>query len=319
MRPLKNHLIGIFALLTVTGTAVGIGAAQEYPTRPISIIVTYTAGGQTDMAGRLIANGLAEKLNQTATVVNKPGAGGAIGTAELAAAKADGYTLGIATSTPFIQRPLTSETPYTYKDFEYICRVNHDPLFFVVRKGSDIKTVDDLIEKAQSGERLTYGSSGEASIQHIAMTSFTSGAGIDMVHVPNSSDTNNIRSILSGVLTGTLVTANVVASNEDVQPIGLMGNERLAEYPEVGTFTETGYDVTAAMWGLLVAPKGLDENVMTTLRQACADAQTTEAFKEGLAKLGMRPAYLDSDETSELIAREASESERVLEHLGFIN
>lgn len=311
----------LFAALAVLmgGTAIGTASAADYPARSISLIVPYTAGGQTDQAGRLIANAMAKELDQNVTVVNKPGAGGVTGTADIASAKPDGYIIGLLTSTPILQKPYISETPYTYENFDYICRVNHNPLLFAVEKGSDINNVEDLIEFAKAG-RLTYGSSSEASVQHIAMMTLADEADVDLVHVPNTSDTNNIRNILAGVLTGTLLPASVIEANADtIKPIGIMDTERLSEFPDVETFAEAGYDVTAAVWGVLAGPEGLEEDALNTLREACASAQETDEFKSEIVRLGMEPAYLGGEESKELVGREAGASLEALTKLGFAN
>jgi tripartite-type tricarboxylate transporter receptor subunit TctC len=309
-----------FATATVflSGAAVGLAGAQDFPSRPISLIVPYNAGGQTDVAGRVMAEGLSKELGQRVSVVNKPGGGGVVGTADLATSKPDGYTLGLATSTPMVQKPNISDTPYTVDSFDYICRVNNNPLMFAVKKGSDIKTVEDLVKHAKAGERIIYGSSGEASVQHIAMTRLGKLAGIELVHVPNTSDTENLRNILADVITGSLVPASVVIANADtVQPIGLMDSERLQKFPNVETFKEAGYDVNAAVWGILAAPKGLEEPVLTKLREACRAAQSQDSFKNEIVKLGMEPAYLDGADALALVKQENDASRDVLKELGY--
>ena len=318
MQPTLRRLYLAAATVLASGLSAGHTAAQEFPARPISVIVPYSAGGQTDVAARVMSDALAQQLGQTVSVVNKPGGGGVVGTAELATAKPDGYTLGLATSTPMVQKPNISDTPYTINDFDFICRVNHNPLMFAVKKGSDIKTVEDLIDAAKTGQRILYGSSGEASVQHIAMTNLGNQAGVELVHVPNTSDTENLRNILAGVLTGTLLPASVIVANSDtIQPIGLMDTQRLQSFPEVETFKEAGYDVSAAVWGILAAPKGLESTVLDKLRQACRDAQAQDSFKQEIVKLGMEPAYLDGDEIGELVTQENEASLAVLKQLGF--
>lgn len=306
------------AAVLVGGIVALAATAQDYPTRAISVIVPYNAGGQSDLAARLISRALETELGQTVTVVNKPGAGGVTGTAELAAAPPDGYTIGLITSTPILQKPNITETPYKYDSFDYICRVNHNPLLFAVAKDSDLNTVEDLIDFGKSGGRITYGSSGEASVQHVAMTILSTRAGVEMVHVPNTADTENLRNILAGVLTGTLVPASVIEANADtIKPIGVMDTERLPNFPDVETFAEAGYDVTAAVWGILAGPKGLDPQVLTKLRSACADGQQTDAYKDEIIKLGMQPAYLDGDAALKLVAKETADSIEALKQLGF--
>ncbi|MHA6688463.1 Bug family tripartite tricarboxylate transporter substrate binding protein [Mesorhizobium sp. A556] len=318
MRLLLRSFSFAVATALLGGFSVGAASAEDFPTRPISLIVPYNAGGQTDVAGRVIAEGLTEQLGQRVSVLNKPGGGGVVGTAELATSKPDGYTLGLATSTPMVQKPNISDTPYTVDSLDYICRVNNNPLMFAVKKGSAIKSVKDLVDLAKSGQRITYGSSGEASVQHIAMTRFGKQAGIELVHVPSTADTENLRNILADVLTGSLIPASVVIANADtIQPIGLMDTERLQRFPDVETFQEAGFDVTAAVWGILAAPKGLGEPVLAKLRKACGEAQSQDTFKEQIMKLGMEPAYLDGDDARAAVQKENEASLAVLKELGY--
>src|SRR5690606_13831052 len=153
--------------------------------------------------------------------------------------------------------------------FDYICRVYNNPLLSAVKKGSQINSVEALVNAAKSSTRVIHGSSGDGSVQHVAMLQLAEQAGIEMGHEP-SADVVNLRNILSGVLTGTLLPASVMVANADtIEPIGVMNDRRLSSFPDVPTFAEVGYDINAAVWGVLAAPKGLEEGTLTKLRESC--------------------------------------------------
>ncbi len=300
------------ALIGMTSSA----EAQNYPDKGISVIVPFAAGGQTDIASRLLAEALGGTLKQTVTAVNKAGAGGAIGTAAMASATPDGYTLGVTASTPLLQKPHMSKTPYSIDSFDYVCRVFYNPMVFAVKKDSPINNPKDLAKYAETNA-MRYGSSGNGSIQHLAMIEFSEDAKVKSTHVTNSSDADNLRNILAGVITGTLTAASVVKQNADtIKPIGVMSETRLSAFPDVPTFKEQGYPVYAALWGVLVGPKGMPAPVLTKLRSACAEGQGTADFKAKMLKLGMEPSYQNGPEFEAGLRTEDKTAARLLKDLG---
>ena len=304
---------GIAAALVCAASAA---SAEEYPDKGITLIVPFAAGGQTDIASRVLAESLGDVLKQTVTVVNRAGAGGAIGTAAMAAATPDGYTLGVTSSTPLAQKPHMSKTPYSVESFEYVCRIFNNPMLFVVKKDSPINSPKDLAAYAKDNQ-LRYGSSGNGSIQHLAMIEFSDIAKIKSTHVTNSSDADNLRNILAGVITGTLTSASVAKQNADtIKPIGVMDDEKVSAFPNVPTFKGAGYAVNAALWGVLVAPKGLPQPILSKLRTACAEAQKKPTFTERLTRLGMDPAYLNGPEFEKELHKEDQMAARLLKDLG---
>ncbi|MBJ3776634.1 Bug family tripartite tricarboxylate transporter substrate binding protein [Acuticoccus mangrovi] len=316
-----NRSMPCLALGALAAVLVGFGGdaeAQSYPDKPISVIVPFSPGGQTDIASRTLADALSEALGETVSVVNRAGAGGAIGTAEMAAADTDGYTLGVTASTPLMLKPFVSDVPYTVDSFDYVCRVFENPMFFAVKVDSDIASPKALADYAGS-ERLRYGSSGNGSVQHLAMLQFSDLAGVEGVHVANSSDADNLRNILADVITGTLTSSSVIKKNEDtLKPIGVMSRERSPIFPDVPTFAEEGFPVYYSLWGVLVGPKGMPEDVLATLRKGCADAQSSEAFQSRMNELGMVPAYMDGAEFEPLAKEESATSKALLEKAGLI-
>ena len=299
------------AALTTTYTN-----AQNFPDKGISVIVPFAPGGQTDIAGRVLAEALGDVLKQTVTVVNRAGAGGAIGTAAMASAAPDGYNLGITASTPLLQKPHMSKTPYSIDSFDYVCRVFSNPMVFAVKKDSPINSPKDLAKFAATNT-MRYGSSGNGSIQHLAMIEFSELAKVKSTHVTNSSDADNLRNILAGVITGTLTAASVIKRNSDtIKPIGVMNETPLAAFPNVPTFKEEGYPVYASLWGVLVGPKGLPAPALAKLRSACAEAQKLPKFTERLTKLGMEPAYEDGPKFEADLRQQDKTAARLLKDLG---
>lgn len=305
----------------VVASLVGYGTsalAQDYPNKSVSVIVPFGAGGQTDIASRTLAEALAEQLGQNVAVVNRGGAGGSVGTAEMAAASPDGYTLGVTASTPLMLRPFVSDVPYTVDDFTYICRVFENPLFFTVEAGSEIDNPQDLAEYAKSNT-MRYGSSGVGSAQHLTMLQFAGEAGVEAVHVPNNSDAENLRNILADVITGTLTSSSVVKQNADtIKPIGVAGRERSGVFPDVPTFAEQGYDVYRSLWGVLVGPEDLPDDITGKLRTACKDAQATDAFQAKMRELGMEPAWMDGTDFEPIAKEESASSKELLTEAGVI-
>jgi len=315
-RPLSFLAAGAIAASFVATASAA--QAQTYPDKPVSVIVPFSAGGQTDIASRTLADALGKAMGETFTVVNRAGAGGAIGTAEMASADTNGYTLGVTASTPLMLKPFVSEVPYTVDSFDYVCRVFENPMFFAVKKDSPIDSPKALAAYAKDNT-LRYGSSGNGSVQHLAMLQFTDEAGIESVHVANSSDADNLRNILADVLTGTLTSSSVIAKNSDtIKPVGMMSRERSAIYPDVPTFAEDGYPIYYSLWGVLVGPKGMPADVLASLRKGCADAQKSEAFQSRMQELGMDPAYMDGAEFEAQAKEESATSKELLTKAGLI-
>jgi tripartite-type tricarboxylate transporter receptor subunit TctC len=313
---MRRSLSLLIAGVCAASLATSFANAQGYPDKGISVIVPFAAGGQTDIASRTLSEALWVVLKQTVTVVNRAGAGGAIGSAAMAAAAPDGYTLGVTASTPLLQKPHMSKTPYSIDSFEYICRVFNNPMIFVVKKDSAINSPKDLVKYAKT-DTLRYGSSGNGSIQHLAMIELSEDAKVKSTHVTNSSDADNLRNILAGVITGTLTAGSVVKRNADtIKPIGVMDDNRLAAFPNVPTFKEQGYPVNASLFGVLVAPKGTPAPVMTKLRSACAEAQKSPKFTERMTKLGMEPAYQDGPQFEADVRKADKNAARMLKQLG---
>ncbi len=287
------------ALLALGRPAVAAGP-NAWPDRPIKLIVAFAPGGFTDIAARLLAAGLSQRLGQTVLVDNRAGAAGFIGTQVAAQAPADGYTLLLGTiSTHAINSGLYKKLPYDpVKDFVPVSGVARGPLVMVVHPSLGVRNVDELVAraKAQPG-KLTYGSGGNGTTSHLAAELFRSVSGTDLLHVPFRSPAQATTALLAGqidIMFDTIPTslAHIRAGKEVALGIAdTRGVEQLPGVPAMGT-KYPGFDPNT--WVALYAPAGTPQPVVDTLDAAVrAELQSAEMRKR-LADIGMSPFPLAS-------------------------
>jgi len=273
-------------------------SAQSYPTKPVTVIVSWSAGGGTDTQARLV-NQYAEKyLKQPLVVVNRVGAAGEIGLTELAKSRPDGYTIGWSNTPPVLTIPIQRKASFALGDFAPLCGVVYDPGILAVRSGGKYDTLEKLIEaaKKQPGV-ITYGTSGIGSDDHIAMLAFQKEAGIKLVHVPFDGSASAVLALLGGHV-------ELVASNEGdvishvragkVKYLAAMNPKRLVSVPDVPTFQEKGFNVISASAGGISAPKGTPANILKTLEEALLKAISDPGFVKKAKELEAPLHVMDS-------------------------
>ena len=265
--------------------------AADYPDKGLEFIVPFPPGGASNFIGRAIATELATDLGQNVTVINRAGAAGTVGAAELARAEPDGYTIGILTSTPLMMKPHTTELPYDLSSFSLICRGFDNPLILTVNAQSDIDSLEDLIKVAKgSPTAVKFYTEGPGSLQDIAMSALQAAGDFSAVGVPMTGHQNAVKNLLSNVITVAVLTADsVLGSPELLKPIAIMSRERVPS-PDVPTVKEVlNADVVYSLTGAIVAPAGLDQATYGRLVSACETAQQAAAFRETLGKYSMPP------------------------------
>ncbi len=278
----KTILAAAVAMTAMTGAA-----HAEYPEKGLSFIVPFPPGGASNLIGRAIAAEMQKDLGQDITVFNRAGAAGTVGGAEVARADADGYTIGILTSTPLLMKPNTAELPYNLKSFDLICRAFDNPLILTVNAKSSIKTADDLMARLKQNPPLKFYSEGPGSLQDIAMSDFQKKAGFKAIGVPMKGHQAAVKNLLSEVIDIAPLTAGAVLGNPELlRPIAIMAPARV-EQPDVPTLKELGYDVVYSLTGGIVAPKGIEKAKYDRLVQACVSAQASDDFKSVLKKFSM--------------------------------
>ncbi len=278
-----------FALLCAALCAIPPAAAQPYPTKPIRIIVPFSAGGFTDVVGRIVAQKLSEVMGQQVIIDNRPGAGSTIGTDLVAKARPDGYTLVMISTTHVISPWLYKTLPYDpFKDFEPVMRLVDGPYVMVTHPSLGVRSVAELtaLAKAEPG-RIDYVSSGNGSAQHLvgALYSLMSGAPIN--HVPYKGSGQAMQDLAGGqVKLGFVGVPNALPHIQSgrLRALAVTTRKRAPELPDVPTLDEAGVKgFEATVWLALLAPAGTSREITNRLRAeivkilADADAQKTIA------------------------------------------
>ncbi|NVO17036.1 MAG: tripartite tricarboxylate transporter substrate binding protein [Rhodoplanes sp.] len=283
MRKLMALAVGV---LLATGAAAQ--AQETWPTRPVSVVIPFSAGGTTDMFGRLFAQGMQEKYKTSFVVENKAGAGGTLGAAWVARAKGDGYTLLVGTASTHAIAPFVYKDPRydADKDFVAISLFAKVPNLLTVTPRLPVKTVPELIAYAKSRkDPLVYGSSGVGSATHLPAELFQMMAGIKLVHVPYKSS-NDVAAALAGghvdLAFDNITFAWPLAKSGTVRAIAVTSTERSPTAPDLPTIAETLPGFDAPSWHGLFAPAGTPRAVV---EQIAADIKRIYGTPEMAAKL----------------------------------
>lgn len=306
------------ATLLVAATLLGpvANAQDQYPSNPVTIIVPFGPGGTSDIMARILAKHLREQLNGNLIIDNKGGAGGAIGMSQLKRAKPDGYTLGLSVIGPEVLQPGMRNTGYTYKDYDHICGTYSVPLMMMVTQDSEFKSMQDVVAYAKKNPRqLTYGTSGTGTLLHIAMETLMKEAGGTALHVPYKSSSEMVTGLM-GKQVMVMSDTTTVAKQYKLRPIGIFSDERLKTNPDVPTTKEAGWPLNATIWGGLIAPKGLPENVVQKLQTACEKAVNSEGYKADVEPLDTPPHFMNAKDFAEFARSESEKYTKVISEMG---
>ena len=271
--------------------------AQNWPTRPVQIVVSVGAGGTADIVARMIGEKLSPALGQPVVIENRPGAGGNMGAASVARASADGYTLLMSGS------PTHSVGPHLFKNLAYdpmrdippIAMVAAAPNLLVVNASSPVRSVGDLVKLAREKPgTVTYSSAGIGTSGHLAAELLKTTASVDMSHVPYKSGPEAVTGVLPQVEAGKL------------RALAITSAERSKLVPNVPTVAEAGFpgfDVIA--WYALFAPRGTPESVVGRLNAEIKKIVGGDDVREQMAKLGAEPRYMSPKEVADFVAVES--------------
>src|SRR5262245_41825043 len=296
----------LFAALCCAAALASPLAAQEtYPSRAVNVIVPFPPGGVADASARPVAAGLEKLLKQPFVVTNKPGAGGAVGMAQVAGTKPDGYTLLLALSSisiiPAADALFDRPPAYRMDQLVPIALLSSDPTVLVVPADSPWKTVKDFVDDAKKrpGE-ISYSSSGIYGTLHMAMEMFANAADIKLRHVPFNGAGPALTNLLGGhvqaLASGPLVVLPHVKAGK-LRVLAGWGDKRVDALPDVPTFKELGYkDVEFYIWAGLLAPAGTPEPILKTLRESVAKVVKEDEFKTAMANMQTPVDYKDAPE-----------------------
>ena len=284
------------AAFLLAAAAPSPARADDYPSRPVTLIVPYTPGGSTEILSRIIGHELEQRLGKPVIVENKPGAGTVIGATAVAQAPPDGYTLLMATPTPMaINVTVHKSLPYDpATDFVPLAMVAFAPFFLIVNPELPVHSVKELIAYAKDNPgKLSYGSGGVGAPHHLYMELLKSMTGTQMTHVPYKGSLPALDDLVGGhiqlMFCDIPPAAGMVAAGK-VRALGVSTKDRIAAYPDIPTVAEAGvpgFDV--AGWFMIVAPAKTPPPIVARLHAELLDVMTSAAIKERIAKLSLVP------------------------------
>jgi tripartite-type tricarboxylate transporter receptor subunit TctC len=310
-------------MLACLCAATGPLCAQNYPARPIRFIVPYVAGGAGDIFARTIGQKYYEAMGQTVVVDNRPGANGIIGSDLVAKSPADGYTIVMGNSAPFVLNPsLYSKLPYDpVKDFAPVTQGTYYGYVLVVQPSSPVKNLTELVAYAKSKPGLAYGSTGLGGANHLAGEFLAMMTGIKLTHVPYKGSAAALTDVLAGQLPmmfDTPITSIPQLRAGKLRAIGFSGIRRSPQLPDVATFDELGlkgFEVSS--WQGILAPAGTPKAVVDRLYREAAKALKTPDVVERLGTQGGNELIASTpDQFSALIKAEISKYGKVIKDAG---
>src|SRR6516164_1228821 len=306
MRVRQVALFAFTALLALG--ALDPAQSQTWPQRPVTVVVPFAAGGNTDGIGRSIAQWLSDRLGQQFVVENRGGAGGAIAAEMVAKAPADGYTLFVAALPQIAIVPAISQTRYDpVKDFAPISVVGTNPFVLAVNKDVPVKTIPEFIDYVRKAPQpLSYASAGIGSLNHLSMALFLKFAGIDMIHVPYKGNAPAMSDVVAGhvpAIFTNLSDALPQAAAGSIRLIGVSSETRAAPISGVPTVAEQGFPTfKTRTWNALMAPAKTDPAIIARVATEVAAAAKDPGFDERLNHLGVDPLGNTPAEFAALIA-----------------
>jgi tripartite-type tricarboxylate transporter receptor subunit TctC len=294
-------------------------AQADYPSKPVTIVVAFSAGGPNDVMARILAAKLSANLGQQFIVDNKPGAGGTIGTGQVAKAAADGYTL-LFNSAPFVTAPALYGSKLSYdtlKDFAPITKVAESPLILMTSPQSPHKSLQGLLGAAKAAPgKLNFGSGGIASTPHLATALLEVTTGIDMQHVPYKGGGPAITALMGGeidILLDSITSSGTFLKAGKLRALAVTGPKRVAALPDAPTFAEAGLqNYRMVHWVGLVAPGKTPPAVLDKLHREVLKAMAADDVKARFSELGAESAVGPRDQFGEFLKAEVASWARVV-------
>jgi tripartite-type tricarboxylate transporter receptor subunit TctC len=317
-----QHAIGKTIASVLAALACACALAQDYPSKPVKIIVPFAAGGPADVYARFLGARLQEALGQPFVVDDRPGAGSIIGTDAVAKSAPDGYTLLLMSNTHTVNESLVPNKPYALlRDFLPVAPINYSDLVLVVHPSVAANGIADLIRLAKASPgKLNYASSGPGTPYHMAGELFKAMAGVDIVHVPYKGSSGARTDVLGGqvqMMFDAVTTMSEHARSGRVKALGTTGKSRSSVLPGVPTIDEagvTGYE--AVIWLGLIAPKGTPPQIVNRLNAEITKIVNRPEVQQEWAKQGAIPMVMTPDAFGRFLADDIAKWERIVKISG---
>jgi tripartite-type tricarboxylate transporter receptor subunit TctC len=317
---LNRTVASVFGAIALASASLCL--AQDYPTKPIKIVVPFAAGGPADIYARFIGARLTDALGQPVVVDDRPGAGSIIGTDLVAKSAPDGYTLLMMSNTHTVNETLIPNRPYQLmRDFVPVATINYSDLVLVVNPSTGFTSVGELIRFAKANPgKLNYASSGPGTPYHMAGELFKAMAGIDIVHVPYKGSSGARTDVLGGqvqMMFDAVPTMSEHSRTGRVTALGTTGKTRSTVLPNVPTISEAGVaGYEAVIWLGLMAPKGTPPQIVNRLNAEIAKIQNRPEVRQEWQSQGAVPMVMTSDEFGHYLDEDIVKWERIVKISG---
>jgi len=319
--PLVRGFTRAVPALAVAASCGGVALAQDYPNRPVKIIVPFAAGGPADVYARFLGQRLQEALGQPFVVDDRPGGGSVVGTDAAAKSAPDGYTLLLMSNTHTVNESLMPNKPFALtRDFVPVAPINYSDLVMVVHPSVPAKSVAEFIAlaKTQPG-KLNYASSGPGTPYHMAGELFKAMAGVDIVHVPYRGSSGARTDTIGGqvqMMFDAVTTMSEHVKAGQVRALGTSGKTRSTVLPDVTTVAETVPGYEATIWVGMVAPKGTPPAIVTRLNAEITKIVSRPDVRRDWAAQGAVAMTMTPDEFGKYISDDIVKWERIVKISG---
>jgi len=314
MKPIRLSIATLAAVAALASTAL----AADFPVKPVTIIVPFSAGGGTDLTTRTLAGPMADALGTEIVVKNTAGAGGTIGAAETARAKNDGYTIGMMPVGPMTTQPHLRELPYGPESFDYICQAYSAPSSLVVRHDSPFNSLQEMLKHAKTNPgELNYGVQAVGSIPHVAGLGLAAASNAEFTFIPYKGSAPTFKAMLDGSVDMFVAHISFLTKNSDqVRSLAMLTSERVSTATDLPTANDQGVPMHFPIWGGLVAPKGIPAEAKATLEAACKTAMNSDTFGKRMDNLRMPVAFMNGRDFEAFVASEFSKNDELLSAAG---
>lgn len=316
MLPRKIRVIAVGAIASIFAAAAA--HAEDYPTRPITFVVPFVVGGNSDFAARGLQPAFEKALGQSVIILNKGGAAGALGAAAVALAHPDGYTIGLIPLNPLVVQPLTKKLPYSIDSFKYVCHIYLSPYVLMVSEDSPLKTFADFVAAARAAPRaISYGTVGVGSDPHLTALALFKAIGAEGLNVPYNGGGALVPALMAHTIS-VVIEAPSLAISSHFRVLAVFADKRTPTLPNVPTVKETGYDVTYFTPSAgIVAPANTPDAIVAKLESACHTAADSKQYQSVTERLGITGAFESGAAYRKMVSERMQQVIPVLKAGGF--
>jgi len=288
---------------------------EQYPSKDITMIIPFTAGGSSDVQARIVEKYFKEEFGVNLIITYKEGAGGEVGFTELAKSKTDGYTIGGLNTPHIVLQPLARETDFNADSFAYIGQMVNDPQLVAVLKDSKYNTLQELIDDAKANPgKITLGNVGTFSGHHIASLNLMDLTGTEFTLIPYKGAADEIVALQGGHVNAIMGNLNdVMRDLEKYKILGITSEERHRLAPDAPTFKEQGIDLTQNITRLFAAPKGIAPEKLARLQEGFENIAKNPEYLKDMEKIGQPEEWKNGSEVEQSLKTEVEVATRLLE------